>query len=77
MTVENRLEILERELCRANRYNSRLLSLVVLVLGLAVVEWMIRPQRLLAQNATSTLNEVRANRFVLERFSFGPSALVH
>lgn len=66
MTIEERVEKLEKELSRANRRNRGLLAGAALCLGIAVVAWVFRPQTLLAQNAANRPKEVHANRFVLE-----------
>ena len=66
MTLEERLEHLEKELSRANRRNRRLLLAVALCGGIVVVAWIFGPQMLLAQNPANAPKEVHANRFVLE-----------
>ena len=65
MTVEERLELLERELKLSNRRN-RLLPGVLLCMSIPLTVWMVSPQSLLGQNAANPVKEVRANRFVLE-----------
>jgi hypothetical protein len=66
MTLEERVETLERELNRANRRNRRLIMGVAVCISMAAVAWAFTPQVLLAQNAAKTPNVIRANAFVLE-----------
>jgi len=66
MTIEDRLEKLERELACAKRRNHWLLAGVGLALGIGLVAWAFGPATVLAQSTQASLREVRANSFVLE-----------
>lgn len=67
MTVEERLQKLEKELSRVNRRNRRLLAAVVVFLAIGVVCWIFGPQvvlaQLLAQNAANSLREILRKSF--------------
>ena len=66
MSIEERLETLERDLRRANRRNRLLLGTVGLGLGIAVLSWTAGLRTAAAQTSRTTLKEVHANRFILE-----------
>lgn len=66
MTIEERLEKLEKELNRANRRNCRLLAGMTLCLALAAFPWIFTPQTLLAQYSVQRPKVIRAAGFVVE-----------
>jgi hypothetical protein len=66
MTIEERLEKLERELSRAKFRNRWLLAGVGLAVGIGLVAWAFGPTAALAQSTRAALTEVRANSFILE-----------
>ncbi|MCX7021120.1 MAG: hypothetical protein NTW26_02380, partial [bacterium] len=75
MTVEERLEKVERELATAKRRNQRLLIAAGLLLGISALAWLstVNTSPVLAQEVnvktpaiTESGNIIRANGFVLE-----------
>ncbi|GAH03644.1 unnamed protein product, partial [marine sediment metagenome] len=66
MTTEERLEKLERQLCRANRRIHWLLAAAASCLGVGLVVWAFMPALAEAQPAGTALKEIRANKFILE-----------
>ena len=66
MTIEERLEKLERQLGRAKRRNYWLLVGLAVCVGLGGVAWAFRPEPARAQPALNAVKEIRANRFILE-----------
>jgi len=66
MSIEKRLETLERDLSRANRRNRLLLGAMGLGLGIAVLIWAAGLRTAAAQTSGTALKEVHANRFILD-----------
>jgi len=63
MSTEERLEIVERKLYSARRWNRVLLVAAVVIVGGLLLSW-IRPRPALARDAAGKV--IRANKFVLE-----------
>jgi hypothetical protein len=68
MTIENRLERLEKELNAAKHRNRRLLTIFILAVGAFALAWTFTKTEgtVLAQDAEKAGKVVRANGFVLE-----------
>ncbi len=64
MTIEERLETLEKELNRVNRRNRRLMGCLAVALVVVAAAWILKPHVLLAQDATSKPCELKVIRWV-------------